>query len=513
MQTLAGLGACVMSLAVLAGAGPVCDGTETPEGEPVCADGYVDSFNGGLNSDPPTYSPIVCGESVCGETGNFMVDGVQNRDTDWYFLALAENTEVTWTVTAAGFAHAITTVDLSVPGGAVVGQFLVSTAGETLTVSNCLGPGAWALFVSTAGFSGVPCGSAYQAEVTCAPCSAPGTGACCLCTGECVDDVEEGDCFLMRGLAWYENNLCELVICPVQDDGCWFTCGPGAGGCYIPNGSPGCEDVDCCEQVCTMDPFCCEIQWDQICADLAIDLCNPPLEEACCIGQVCLDLTVEDCQAMGGEPQGFGKLCMDIICEEPFPPTGACCFEAGPCAANCVDDVIGDDCAGAGGVYQGDDTVCSEVLCVPPDVTPPALVCLADDVTGDGASSESSGSHAGCPDADVILGWVVSDDCGDVTVTATLDIGCDVIEIADGQAVRLDGCGAAASGSSGGSRSLGSVCTATECDDVLVIRSATAIFTVTATDAAGNASTCSVDLCPPGPGGKGSSGSSGSHDF
>ena len=53
------------------------------------------------------------------------------------------------------------------------------------------------------------------------------------------------------------------------------TCGPGAGPCGEPNGTPGCEDVECCLLVCNPvdgDPFCCIVQWDQQCADTAIGL-------------------------------------------------------------------------------------------------------------------------------------------------------------------------------------------------------------------------------------------------
>ena len=45
-------------------------------------------------------------------------------------------------------------------------------------------------------------------------------------------------------------------------------CGaPGTGNCGIVNAAtPGCEDVACCETVCTVDPLCCIIGWDTQCA-------------------------------------------------------------------------------------------------------------------------------------------------------------------------------------------------------------------------------------------------------
>ncbi|MEE9130404.1 MAG: hypothetical protein V3T84_10320, partial [Phycisphaerales bacterium] len=44
------------------------------------------------------------------------------------------------------------------------------------------------------------------------------------------------------------------------------------GSCGEPNGSPGCEDPCCCTLVCESNPFCCIIEWDQPCADIAIGL-------------------------------------------------------------------------------------------------------------------------------------------------------------------------------------------------------------------------------------------------
>ena len=43
-------------------------------------------------------------------------------------------------------------------------------------------------------------------------------------------------------------------------------CGPGAGPCSESNGTPGCDDVECCNRVCDLDPFCCDEEWDEFCA-------------------------------------------------------------------------------------------------------------------------------------------------------------------------------------------------------------------------------------------------------
>jgi len=47
-----------------------------------------------------------------------------------------------------------------------------------------------------------------------------------------------------------------------------LACGsPGTGDCLVPNGSPYCEDAACCEAVCAVDPYCCEVEWDAVCAN------------------------------------------------------------------------------------------------------------------------------------------------------------------------------------------------------------------------------------------------------
>ncbi|MGB0716388.1 MAG: hypothetical protein ACPGXK_10945 [Phycisphaerae bacterium] len=55
------------------------------------------------------------------------------------------------------------------------------------------------------------------------------------------------------------------AIAPAAEAG---SCAPGAGSCCIANGSPGCDDggTGCCEAVCACDPFCCTLEWDEICA-------------------------------------------------------------------------------------------------------------------------------------------------------------------------------------------------------------------------------------------------------
>ncbi|MFH0980006.1 MAG: hypothetical protein V2A79_00520, partial [Planctomycetota bacterium] len=93
-----------------------CPGTGTPEGEvgpdaglplyacPGYSTTYRDTFNAGCNVELAgatfSFSPIACGESVCGRSGLFTTNGTTlgMRDTDWYRFSLTERNVVSWTI-------------------------------------------------------------------------------------------------------------------------------------------------------------------------------------------------------------------------------------------------------------------------------------------------------------------------------------------------------------------------------------------------------------------------------
>ena len=62
-------------------------------------------------------------------------------------------------------------------------------------------------------------------------------------------------------------------------------CGdPTAGDCCVANLTPSCNDEACCNSVCAADVFCCDVEWDQACADLAAFLCGACGAGSCQIG-------------------------------------------------------------------------------------------------------------------------------------------------------------------------------------------------------------------------------------
>ena len=154
--------------------------------------------------------------------------------------------------------------------------------------------------------------------------------------------------------------------------------GPYGGACCRANGTPGCDEdpgVDAC--VCDVDPYCCEEEWDEVCADLAQDLgcldCEGPdtkgteLPGDCCSptqAAGCLDADVEAC-----------------VCEaDPF-----CCEVEWDEA--CVDDTSLYECGCAeppgttdGGTDTGGPSDCCDASVEPGCVDPgiEACVCALD---------------------------------------------------------------------------------------------------------------------------------------
>ena len=113
-------------------------------------------------------------------------------------------------------------------------------------------------------------------------------------------------------------------------------CGdPDAGDCYVANGTPGCSNAACCESACNHHPFCCEVAWDALCVDWALEyctLCDCTLDSEC----------------------GDGRTCVDGICAPS--PTGACCQCSGE-HQFCV-EMTASDCMARGGTYLGDSMGC-----------------------------------------------------------------------------------------------------------------------------------------------------------
>ena len=69
------------------------------------------------------------------------------------------------------------------------------------------------------------------------------------------------------------------VGCGSLADAEWET-----GNCCVANGTPGCTDPVCEQIICDVDPYCCDVLWDQICADAAS--ADPTCAASCWLASV-----------------------------------------------------------------------------------------------------------------------------------------------------------------------------------------------------------------------------------
>ena len=147
--------------------------------------------------------------------------------------------------------------------------------------------------------------------------------------GICADEANDicyfgcdglsGNCYESNGSPGCNVFDCCVAVCEIDGfccDNTWDSicageaadicgnCGdPNAGGCFVSNGTPGCDDSACCEPTCADDPFCCNVSWDSLCADEAAGLCG----FAQCPGQ-------GDCFSSNGSPGCNDGSCCELVC-------------------------------------------------------------------------------------------------------------------------------------------------------------------------------------------------------
>jgi len=154
----------------------------TPEGEPDCGDDYIDTFNGGCLSNPPTFSDIGCGDVaealIYGRTGTYLASGFPAKDRDWYrFVGNGGSTRFTFTLEHAACAPLelliLATMD-GCPSYWIVDSYVVEGCQPLCSVTtNCLSAAAeyW-FYVSPLNDTGIPCGTAYVLQIeACEDCS------------------------------------------------------------------------------------------------------------------------------------------------------------------------------------------------------------------------------------------------------------------------------------------------------------------------------------------------------
>ena len=107
----------------------------------------------------------------------------------------------------------------------------------------------------------------------------------CAADPNCQNPTEELDC--ANGI---DDDADGDIDC--EDSDCTFdaACDAGDGDCCVANGTPGCVDEPGEDCVCALDPFCCNNQWDGLCATQYQNQCGG----SCTGTEVCDNLLDDD---------------------------------------------------------------------------------------------------------------------------------------------------------------------------------------------------------------------------
>lgn len=115
-------------------------------------------------------------------------------------------------------------------------------------------------------------------------------------------------------------------LCGVGGQVCTrLACLTGIGGCFRPHNTPGCEDEACCSAVCNqwgeLGSYCCEVEWDSTCIDLAdfepVCIEPEPTHDDCEAPRIIsvpgvVEVQLHDKTNSGDDPE--------FCCHQGFPP-------------------------------------------------------------------------------------------------------------------------------------------------------------------------------------------------
>ena len=117
----------------------------------------------------------------------------------------------------------------------------------------------------------------------CLDCNGDPTVGCGSGNSTCYNESSPGS-------QYCTDESCCIIVCSIDpfccsvdwDGFCGQTgrvvcagCGTAeAGNPFADNGNPGCSDLGCCEAVCTIDSYCCSTTWDDVCSDKALAYCT-----------------------------------------------------------------------------------------------------------------------------------------------------------------------------------------------------------------------------------------------
>ncbi len=124
-------------------------------------------------------------------------------------------------------------------------------------------------------------------DITCctgawtAACAAIASDTCSACCGDQICGAGE-DCASCPDDCGVCPSVCGDAVCAIDENclSCPGDCGPCAGSCCLAHPTPGCDDPKIQACVCSFDSYCCEKEWDAICAGEA-SKCGSCLGDCC----------------------------------------------------------------------------------------------------------------------------------------------------------------------------------------------------------------------------------------
>ena len=153
---------------------------------------------------------------------------------------------------------------------------------------------------------------ATLALAECGNCGDPAAGEC----GSAHATPGCSDAACCAAVCIVDSFCCEFEwdeACALQSAASCSSCGdPNAGSCYEADSTPYCNDAACCETVCAVDSYCCEFDWDIVCAEEAAELCD-----------VCGSATSGDCFVVHASAGcELEDCCLAVCIEDP-----SCCAD------------------------------------------------------------------------------------------------------------------------------------------------------------------------------------------